>query len=158
MSGQEPSPHNRVFDLLVNGDGDVEGLLAYAYYKRHKRSWLFEFRDTLKREPSGAEAASFVNGACVADQLDRYRQQAEKALIAYATVYVDGARGEIEQGAVAGRIEAAAKRIEAASGFLPQLKVAVASTIVTTAILVILAIGVRLLGIDLIDAVSKLSE
>ena len=111
MSEDDPS-YNRAFDVLVTSDDDVEGRLAYAYYKRHKRSWLFNFRQSRSRDPNHEEEQVFAEGACVPDQVSRYRQQAQSALIAYATVYVAEAQPDIERAAITARIETAAGRIE----------------------------------------------
>lgn len=157
MIGPGGSAYNRTFDLLAGSDHGVDGLLAYAYYKRHKRAWLQEFQRARGRDPSPEEVLAFADGACVEDQLARYRQQAENALVAYAGVYVDQAAPGIAREAVTARIEGAADRIERQSELLPQVRIALVSTLMSTAILVVLAIGVRLLGIDLIEAVSKLA-
>ncbi|MFN3613535.1 MAG: hypothetical protein ACK4WC_03105 [Rubrimonas sp.] len=157
MTGPDGPAHNRAFDLLAGADHDVEGLLAYAYYKRHKRAWLLEFQRARGRDPDPVEVRAFADGACVEDQLARYRQQAQNALVAYAGVYVDQAAPDIAREAVTARIEEAAGRIERQAELLPQVRVALVSTLMSTAILVVLAIGVRLMGIDLIEAVSNLS-
>lgn len=152
------APYNGAYDKLVRTENDIEGLLAYAYYKRHKRAWILAYREKNSRPPSSAELTVFSDGACVADQLERYRQQAVNVLVEYASVYVEQARKDIEREAVAGRIEESALRIEAQAALWPQIKVALGSTVITTGILILLAVGVRLFGIDLIDAVVKLSE
>ena len=148
---------NPVFDKLVQSNDDVEGLLAYAYYKRHKRSWLLEFRKNRSRSPDRGEERVFADGACVGDQLVRYRQEAQNPLIAYANVYVAGARQEIEREAITMRMERAADRIERQGGVWRQVETSLYSSVITTAVLIVLAVGIRLFGIDLIDAVSQLS-
>lgn len=157
MNDAAERPHNPVFERLVGADDDVEGLLAYGYYKRHKRSWIVDFRNGRKRAPSHEEERIFVAGACVDDQLVRYRQEAQNALVAYASVCVAGARREIEREAITVRMESAAGRIERQGDFWSQIKTSLVSSFITTAVLIVLAVGIRLFGIDLIDAVSQLS-
>jgi hypothetical protein len=154
---EEPRRHNRAFDSLVASHDDIEGLLAYAYYKRHKRAWILDFNATQARRPTPEEVLVFADGACVEDQLVRYRQQSQNALIAYASEYAEQVRPEIEKEAISARIERSAKIIEESGSLWSLVKTGFVSTLISTAILILLAIGIRLFGVDLIDAVAKLS-
>lgn len=151
-SGSTPQ-YNPIFERLVADPNDLAGLAAYALYKDHKRRWLLKLRE--KREPTKADEETFLAGVQAA--LDSYREQARDALVAYAEAYVSEVRGQIESDAIAGRIDSSARRIEDAGGWARQITVGVASSLVTTAVLVFLTLGAQIAGIDLLDYLSALS-
>ncbi len=147
----------RVFDVLAASGEDIEGLLAFAYFERHRRSWFRKFMLSRGRAPSDVEERAFNDSACVDDQIARYRQDAQNALVAYGAVCVADAREDIAREAITARMERSAETVEASGSLDSQVKASVISTLLTTAILVLLAAGVRLLGIDLLDAVTALA-
>lgn len=145
---------NPLFDELAGKPDDIEGLVAYALYKRHKRRWAEDFRGRLKREPTTAEEIDFAHAAMTSDQLDRYRKDAQDMLIAFASGLVDEERPNIIEGALAGRAGDVLSKIEASARLRNIIVTSVASTIVTTLLLSFLAFGVRIFGLDLTDAVT----
>jgi hypothetical protein len=149
---------NPLFDLLAGDNNDIEGLAAYALYKRHKRSWAKSIRELRQREPSAEEDSAFARSCATPDQLDRYKKDAQDILLAFASTYVEENRPKIEKDAITLRIEQAADSIESSGGFLSLLKVGVASTIITSALLALLAFGTQYFGIDLVDAIRLPSE
>ena len=44
-----------IYDRLVEDEQDVEGLLAYALYKKSERTWLRDFRQRHGRAPVDPE-------------------------------------------------------------------------------------------------------
>lgn len=144
---------NPLFELLVGDSNDIEGLAAYALYKRHKRQWAHNFRTRLGREPTSDEEKNFAQGAATADQLERYRKDAQDILIEFATGFVEDERPQIAVEAVTGRVEAAARKVEQASSLRSLVIVGVVSTLITSAFLALLAFGTRVFGIDLVDAI-----
>lgn len=148
----ESSRSNPLFDLLASDKNDVEGLAAYALYKRHKRSWAQDTRTIEQREPTAEEERNFARSAATADQLDRYRKDAQDILLAFANTFLEDERPRIEREAITSRIESAARSIEESGSFLSLLKIGVVSTVVTSALLALLAFGTQFFGIDLVDA------
>ncbi|SEA00724.1 hypothetical protein [Rubrimonas cliftonensis] len=148
---------DQIFEILAPVDDDIEGLLAYAYFKRHKRAWSHNFLRARGRHPSEVEEIAFSESACVSDQISRYRQQAQNALVAYGAMCVGDAREDIAREAITARMERSAEVVEQSGSLDSQVKSSVISTLLTTAILVLLAAGVRLLGIDLLDVVDAVN-
>ena len=147
---------NKVFDLLGADGNDIEALTAYALYKRHKRSWATGFLEKNGAKPSPTDDAAFAQAVSTPDQLDRYKKDAQDILIAFANQTVDEARSEIAEEAITARIERAASEISSQGSFRSQIFNGIISTAITTFVLIILVIGLRLFGIDLIDGLSSL--
>lgn len=147
---------NQIFDLLGADGNDIEALTAYALYKRHKRAWATEFQKINNRKPEPEDDAAFARAVSTTDQLDRYRKDAQDILIAFANQTVDEARNEISEEAITARIERAAREIGSQGSFKNQVLSGVTSTAITTLVLIILVIGIRLFGIDLIDGLGAI--
>ncbi|AWZ19412.1 conserved hypothetical protein [Roseovarius sp. EC-HK134] len=148
---------NKVFDLLTqDGEDDIEALAAYGLYKRHKRMWAKDFEAENGKPPTPEDDAQFARAVCTTDQLARYRKDAQDILIAFANQSIEDATPQIEVGAITTRIEKAAASIEQQSSFKQQIVSGLISTLITTAALILLAIGIRLFGIDVIDGVREL--
>ena len=71
---------NPIFELLVQNEHDVAGLLAYALYKQNKRDWLIAFQATNGRQPVEAEVSAFILGERIARRTATYRRLAEDML------------------------------------------------------------------------------
>jgi hypothetical protein len=67
---------NPIFELLVQNEGDVVGLLAYALYKQNKRDWLIAFQATHGRDPDGGETSAFILGERIPRRCATYRRLA----------------------------------------------------------------------------------
>jgi hypothetical protein len=80
MPVQVENTHNPMFELLVQGESDVTGLLAYALYKQNKRDWLIAFQATHGRDPDGAETEAFILGERQPRRTATYRRLAEDML------------------------------------------------------------------------------
>ncbi len=155
--GRKAELKNPVYDLLVNEDpSDIEALVAYALYKKHKRDWAKDFLERKGREPTPEDDAAFAESVTQRDQLARYRRDATNMLLAFAENITDGRRPEIEKAAIAGRVEDAAREIEKTGNLRRQVSVAVISTLMVTGILVVLTIAASLFGIDPVDGVRAL--
>ncbi|MEG3662092.1 hypothetical protein [Celeribacter halophilus] len=152
MSPQELNP---LFDLLAGDDNeDIEGLVAYALYKRHKRSWATNFREKHNRAPSSDEERGFAESNATEDQLERYRMDAQDILIGFANSFVEDEKPVIEKNAISAELLEASQSIKASASFVSLLKVGVASTLITSALLALLAFGTQYFGIDLVDALN----
>lgn len=142
-----------IFDRIIGENPDnVENLVAYALYKAHKRDWCAQFEKDNNRPPNSVDKLAFAGTAAIDSQIERYKKDAQDALGEYAGTLIDNERPYIEEEAISGRIEAAATRIESSGKFWKLVWQTVISSLLTTGILVILAFGVEIFGIDLIDS------
>lgn len=148
--------HNPVFDLLEAGTDDIECLVAYSLYKRHKRQWAAEFSENHGRKPNQQEDAAFATAVCTKDQLKRYRQNAQDLIIAFANEVLEDERPEIEKAAITAKIEAAARTVSGSASFMKQLGAGLVSSLITTFVLIVLTIAIALFGVDPLDGVSSL--
>lgn len=147
-----------IFDLLLGDDGDdVEKLVAYALYKKHKRDWCSQFENEHGRTPNDDEKIAFAKGLSIPSQLDRYLKDAQDALGEYAGYMIDEAEPEIAREAISARIEEAANKIEKSGGFWRAVFQGLAASVITTIALIVLAIGIQFFGIDLIDGINAIS-
>jgi len=71
---------NPVFGMLVSGDEDIIGLVAYSIYKQNKRDWLIAFSVVKGREPTEDERASYIIGESTPRRLATFRHLAEATL------------------------------------------------------------------------------
>ena len=62
-----------MYDRLVSSDDDIEGLLAYGLYKRHKRAFIINYTRTHGTRPDDKEMDNFMTSAM--SQLDRYKKE-----------------------------------------------------------------------------------
>ncbi len=88
-----------IYDRLVEDEQDVEGLLAYALYKKSERTWLRDFRQRHGRAPVDPELDEFIH-TYDSDDLGRLRSDGEQRLLRYANEFVDIQTPEIERAAV----------------------------------------------------------
>lgn len=65
--------YNKMYDRLVTSDNDIEGLLAYGLYKRHKRAFIINYTKTHGTRPDDKEMDNFMTSAM--SQLDRYKKE-----------------------------------------------------------------------------------
>jgi hypothetical protein len=77
---QADDPRNPMFELLVQNESDVTGLLAYALYKQNKRDWLIAFQATHGRDPDVAETEALILGERLPRRTATYRRLAEDLL------------------------------------------------------------------------------
>jgi hypothetical protein len=74
IDDDEPNP---MFALLVEGEQDLVGLLAYGLYKQNKRDWLIAHRARTGRDPTQAELDSFILGERIPRRTATYRRLAQ---------------------------------------------------------------------------------
>lgn len=147
---------NQVFELLGADGDDIEALTAYALYKRHKRRWAIDFEASNSCKPTTADDEAFARAVSTEDQLDRYRKDARDILIAFANETVDDARSEISEEAITVRIEEAARSVTSQGALKNQIFASIISTGITTVFLIIVVIGLRLFGVDVIDGLQSI--
>lgn len=147
---------NQIFDLLGAEGDDIEALTAYALYKRHKRRWAAKFEADYGKKPSSEDDAAFAKAVATDDQLERYKKDARDILIAFANQTVDDARAQISEEAITVRIEDAARSVTSQGALKNQIFASIISTGITTVFLIIVVIGLRLFGIDVVDGLNSL--
>lgn len=153
--------YNPVFELLVDNEEDkITGYVAYALYKQKKRDWIVDFKERRGTPPSDAEFDEYNKAECLPRNLEMLRRDAQSVLAAYSTEIVaaeleslkEKARNDVEQG----RLDAALRTIEAQNSFSRQVGVALVSTLLTTIILIIIAVALALFGVDVFDGAARL--
>ena len=72
----EHHSYSRVYKLLVHGEDDLAGQIAYAVYKQHKIEKIARFAAQNNRQPRDDELASFMDNAESETQLQFYRDRA----------------------------------------------------------------------------------
>ena len=109
-----------------------------------------------QRPPSSEEKLEFAKGQSTNSQLERYLKDAQDALLHFAGSLIDEERPEIAAEAIAGRINEAVLKVETQTSVRYMLFYGFVSTLISTASLILLAIGLRLFGVDLIDGLQAL--
>ncbi len=71
---------NPVFGMLVSGDDDIVGLVAYSIYKQNKRDWLIAFLNAKGRQPNEDEKQSYILGDSTPRRLATFRHLAQATL------------------------------------------------------------------------------
>ena len=71
---------NPVFEMLVSGDKDIIGLVAYSIYKQNKREWLMAFHKARGRDPNENEMAAYIIGDSTPRRLATFRHLAQATL------------------------------------------------------------------------------
>jgi len=75
-----------LFDMFVENESDVRGLLAYALHKQHERDWLTAFEAGRGRPPTEADMQAFAMGERLPRRASDYRRLAEDMLRAERAV------------------------------------------------------------------------
>lgn len=146
---------NPMFGLLAGDDNDdIEGLVAYALYKRHKRAWANGIRSDESRDPTDEEEQGFARSNSTEDQCERYRKDAQDILIGFANSFVEDEKPIIEKEAITDKVSDAVQKIENSSSFYSLCKIGVTSTLISSSFLALLAFGTHAFGIDLVDALK----
>jgi hypothetical protein len=71
---------NPIVEMLVSGDNDIVGLVAYSIYKQNKRDWLIAFRRAKVRAPTEDEASAYIIGESTPRRLATFRHLAQATL------------------------------------------------------------------------------
>lgn len=148
-------PAGPLYAHLVEGEDDVIGLVAYALYKRDKREFLANLQKQRGNPPTPDQLDAFTASVLTAGQRDRYRASARQVLDAYAGVAVEAERPTIVETAVSGRVERAARRIEATGRWWRLVLAAFAGAALFAAAVVGTYYGLGRAGIDLFSLLPK---
>jgi len=143
---------DEAYDTFVKTDEDVEGLLAYAIFKRHELRWLKQHVSDNAKNPTPSETATFIKAAITSES--QYRTEAADALIAFAEEVVESRRSVIEKQAVEGKFEAMETRVRSATSFWQTVLSNIIGFLAVSLLLAIVAFSAQKLGIDLLDAIG----
>ena len=82
--------YNFIYSKLVSSEDDVEGMLAYSIYKRHKIEFITNYKDQHQgTAPSDKDMDSFFISSTTDSQLEKYRERAG-ALLSETVVSMAG--------------------------------------------------------------------
>jgi hypothetical protein len=147
----EGQKYNTVYEKLVQHDDDLVGLIAYALYKQNKRDWLVEHRNRKAKDPTEAEMSAYLTSQQLDGTVRMYRERAAAVLDEFGKQVIDRATPDIQRDAVAGSIEKSLS-------WWRQIPTGIASALVYTILLIVIAIVLRHAGIDLLGIVSSLGK
>ena len=136
--------------LQVETD-DIQNMVAYALYKRHKREWARDVRERTGSDPTPEQDAEFAGVVATESSLQRFRDSAGDMLVAFANQVVDEERPSIEEDAVPKRVETAVSSFEKSNALWRQFLVSLVTSVVTIAVLVLFTLSAGVFGIDVVD-------
>jgi hypothetical protein len=144
----ERLPHLEAFNALVEADGNLESLLAFALYMQAECLWA----KNLPKEPTSLEIRKFHQGAVMAHALEKTQAEARQVLTDYTVEVVQTHQKKYLKSVV----EDVTEGMHSSRGhFWSWVKEAIAGAFFWTLILILIAIILRLgPGIDIIE-VSK---
>lgn len=145
MSAIKGDSPDKAYNAFVRSDDDVEGLLAYAFSKRHEYAWLADHLGETTKNPTPSEQNAFVKSVITSER--QYRVEASDALIAFAESVLEERRAGIIQEAIAGRIERS-------TGFWRTVLSSIIGFLAVSVLLIFIALIASIAGIDLIDAIT----
>ncbi len=128
-------PHNTVYEKLAGSDADLEGMVAYAIYKKMKREWI------IRENPSAADIAKF-HTTVTPTQLELCRSLASAKLSAFAAAAIEESADSYKQQGAEAAIVATVKQQQS---FLGNLGVNVLGSFVFTVLLLILWVALNLI-------------
>lgn len=130
--------YNKIYQVLVDDDPTLDGMVAYCYYKTSKREWVMDFWGREGRSPSEAEMAAYT-ATWTSSRLEGLMTQAEKALAEYASEVITNERPKIMAEALKEK------------SFLRDLFIAFLGAALWTFFLIVLAFILKYAHIDLIS-------
>jgi len=156
----EPAaPYNPIFQTLVGGSRDLEGLVAYGLYKIAKREYVEGYRRRHGKPPTPDVLDEYVNG-WTESRIAGVQGQAKQALASFGEAVLEDAVEDIRREAIEGKIEselaAFQQKLDAArrSEFRRAVGYGIAAAFVYTLILIGIALILRTVGIDLLGALQ----
>ena len=140
---------DRIYERLVEGNEDLVGLLAVALYQQHRMDWLVRFRQQTGHDPSTDHNGVFLASVMVDRQLEGYRARATEVLARYADTVLENQLPQAAQGAIAGRVEQAASRVERSGRFSRQLLAGFLGALLFVLLLIGLLAGLHYADVNL---------
>lgn len=94
---QSNNSYNDIYDLLIDGDSDVMGVIAYAFYKKDKVEWIKKHIETYGERPDETQLKAFYESASTSVSLDGYKQQAKEILTEYVSDLRESLENDVEE-------------------------------------------------------------
>lgn len=138
---------NPIFDRMVKDGNDLEGLLAYAVYKLHKRDWLLQHNQKYHCPPTDEETRIFVDS--VMSDTSAYELRASQALVAFGEEFVNAREETIALEAIEKHVKQATDDLTSRLGFWRGVGAQIISFFVVGCILVLVTALVERTGVDL---------
>ncbi|MBE7197862.1 MAG: hypothetical protein INR70_08675 [Parafilimonas terrae] len=139
--GEQPRDFNPIFDHFVRLDApegeQLQGLIAYALYKRAKREWAGE----RSQKPTDEELTAYV-ATWTKSQRAALSKQAEQLLDNYASAYVEAAEPYIIARALKGT-------------FWNAVWPGITAAAMYTCLLILAAVILHYTGVDLLELFRK---
>lgn len=163
MTDADPGTYNPIFELLVDDEDDaITGYVAYALYKQKKRDWVKDFKSRNGRSPANVDLDRYTQIEILPRNITSLKKEARAILDEYAAAITEAQYAELEKrasdSAIMTKVRETLAVVEDHSGLSSQIKVAAASTLIATFILIILAIAISLFGVDPLDGAEKLRQ
>jgi hypothetical protein len=92
----EEAAYNFIYEKLVENSDDINGMIAYALYKRDKIDFIRSFRAKHSRSPTNAELVSFHVSSNTDSRLNAYRIQANVIAREFLDISLEEKVNEIE--------------------------------------------------------------
>ncbi len=155
----EQDHYSKAFETFVEHEADIVGLLAYSLYKQRKRDWVVKHKEDHENRPPLAERhIDYERSMLIERVVTDLREKAESLLVAYASQYTQLQAPQIREDALSAEILNAKSAIIQSQSLWRQIVQGLGTSIITTAILVLLVIAAGLFGIDVLDGIRAVSE
>lgn len=159
MSGKESNnpetdarDYNTAFEKLVRDESDLEGLVAYALYKQHKRDWVVEYLNEHSQHPDKKTEDDVVKGLLI--DPSAYKLRASNALLGFADRVVEERQRDIELLAIEKHVANSTDELKKAGGVWRSIWTQIISFFAVSIILILIALSVERTGVDLKDLFS----
>jgi len=154
--------YSQLLDNHQEMDSVMAGYIAYGVYKRSKREWVADFWSRNARKPNDQELNEYTR-TWTPSRLQGLRDEANQALAEYASDVVAIAEPQLRQEAIEGAIASAVEEIKASTRLTwaktrDAIALSMAGAAFYTIILIVIAVGLRFAGVDLLGVQEKVNQ
>lgn len=154
--------YSQLLDNHQEMDSVMAGYIAYGVYKQSKREWVADFWRRNERKPNDQELSEYTR-TWTPSRLQGLRDEANQALAEYAADVVAIAEPQLRHEAIEGAIGTAVEEIKASTKLTwakirESLVLSMAGAAIYTVILIVIAVGLRFAGVDLLGVEEKVNE
>lgn len=107
-----PRSYNHIYNLLVEGKGDLIGYIAYALYKDEKIEYIARFKEEHGNEPDEEDLKRFHDITSTETSVERYKYVASGILQSFLDNTLESTRTQIEDNLNRNHIELLRKAIK----------------------------------------------
>lgn len=145
---EDEPEYNDIFERFVGpidseDINELEGFIAYGFYKRAKREWAARIRERESRGPTSSELEQYVQ-TWTDSQMESARSRAERVLAEFAYTIAQNEEPKILRRALKGR-------------FWQGVFQSVIGAILYTLILIVIAIILQYSGVDLFNILQNVA-